>query len=60
MEAKFKECMKPHALMHSLTGIGFGLLLAGFINGLTGQTGVIIGIILIAAGIIGDYSVNKA
>ena len=51
-----KECMRPHALFHSLSGVGVGFLLAGLINSLTGGTGVILGIVLIAVGLIGDMS----
>lgn len=28
MNAKMKECFAPHVLMHSLFGLGLGLLLA--------------------------------
>ena len=28
MNEKMKECFKPHVLMHSLFGLGLGLLLA--------------------------------
>ena len=59
MAAKWKECTKPHALAHSVTGLGLGLLLAGLITGLTGQTGVVLGIIAIVVGVLWDYSVNK-
>ena len=28
MDAKMKECFKPHVLMHSLLGLGLGLIVA--------------------------------
>ena len=59
MAAKFKECTKPHYLMHSLTGLGIGLFLVGLFAALGGQTGVVLCIILIVIGILGDFSVNK-
>ncbi|KKS04019.1 MAG: hypothetical protein UU56_C0011G0013 [Candidatus Curtissbacteria bacterium GW2011_GWA2_41_24] len=59
MAAKFKECTKPHSLMHSLTGLGLGLLLVGLFAALGGQTGVVLGIILIVIGVLGDFAVNK-
>lgn len=31
MEAKMKECFKPHALMHSLMGLGLGLVLVSLV-----------------------------
>lgn len=58
MDKKFKECMKPHALMHSLTGFGVGLIVAAAIPAI-GAQGVILGLIALVAGIVGDYAVNK-
>lgn len=34
MDKKMKECMQPHALMHSLAGLGVGLLLATLVPAL--------------------------
>jgi len=52
--------MKPHALMHSLTGLGIGLLLAGLLpTVLAGNNGIILGIIVVVAGVLGDFMVNK-
>ena len=51
-----KACMTPHALTHLLTGAGVGLLIASFATSLATP---MIGIIVIVAGAIIDYSVNK-
>lgn len=59
MDKKFKECMKPHYLAHSITGLGIGLILVGLISSLTGQTALVLGVVALAAGIIYDFSVNK-
>lgn len=59
MAAKMKECTKPHPLMHSVAGLGLGLLLVGLFPALGLQTGVVLGIILLVVGVLGDYSVNK-
>lgn len=59
MAAKFKECTKPHSLAHLVTGLGVGLFLAGLVAGLTGQTGVVLGIIVIVVGFLWDFAVNK-
>ncbi len=34
MNAKMKECFRPHVLMHSLFGLGLGLVLADIWPGL--------------------------
>lgn len=34
MNAKMKECFTPHVLMHSLFGLGLGILLAAVVEGL--------------------------
>lgn len=34
MNAKMKSCFDPHVLMHSLFGLGLGLILAALIPGL--------------------------
>ncbi len=34
MNGKWKECFTPHAIMHSLFGLGLGILLATLIPGL--------------------------
>lgn len=58
MSAMMKECTKPHPLMHSLAGIGLGILLVGLVPALSGN-GVVLGLILVVAGIVGDMMVNK-
>lgn len=59
MDKKFKECMKPHYLAHSITGLGIGLILVGLISSLTGQTALVLGLVALVAGIVYDFSVNK-
>ncbi len=34
MNAKMKDCFTPHAMMHSLFGLGLGLLLVSLFPGL--------------------------
>ena len=34
MNKKMKECFTPHIALHSLFGLGLGLLLAGLFSGL--------------------------
>lgn len=34
MDKKMQECFKPHTMMHSLFGLGLGLLVASLIPGL--------------------------
>lgn len=49
-----KECMKPHALAHSLTGAGVGLLLVAFLPVLA-QNVLMAGIVVLVAGIVFDF-----
>lgn len=51
MSKKMKECFSGHALMHSLLGLGLGLLLASFFQGLANMW---IGLILIAVAVVLD------
>ncbi len=34
MKGKMSECFKPHVLMHSMFGLGLGLILATWFTGL--------------------------
>lgn len=51
MDAKMKSCFTPHVLMHSLFGLGLGLLLAGLIPGLGN---VLLGLVLMVVAIVVD------
>ena len=50
MNAKMKDCFTPHAMMHSLFGLGLGLLLAGLsltlANPLLGLIVMVVAIVL--------------
>ena len=59
MDKKFKECMKPHYIAHSISGLGIGLILVGVMPSIAGAA-LVLGIIALVVGIIYDYSVNKA
>lgn len=58
MDKKFKACMQPHALLHSLAGLGVGFIIAGLVPAAAAQ-GVVLGIIAVVAAVIGDMAVNK-
>ena len=58
MDKKFKECMKPHYIAHSVSGLGIGLILVGLFPALATMA-LILGIVALVAGIIFDFSVNK-
>lgn len=51
MNAKMKECFTPHALIHSLTGLGVGLIAAALFPSLAS---VLIGVVVIVVGIVLD------
>lgn len=52
------DCMKPHPTLHLVKGIGVGLLLAGLFTGLGGQTGVVLGIVLIVGALAAHWFVK--
>lgn len=58
MDEIMKEWTKPQVLLNGLSGLGLGLLLAALVPGLA-YNGVLLGIILIAAGIGGAYMMKK-
>lgn len=58
MDKKLKECMKPHALAHSVSGLGVGLILVALVPSLVGNA-LMLGIIVLVAGIVFDFMVNK-
>jgi len=60
MEKMMKECTKPHALAHTFSGVGLGLVIAGLWPSLGGQTGVWLGIALVVVSVVVDFSVNPA
>lgn len=54
-----KECMKPHALAHSVAGAGVALLVLYFVPSL-GQYLLVLGLILVVGAIAWDFMVNPA
>lgn len=53
-----KECMKPHALLHLVSGAGLGVLLTNWL-GLTGETGMWWGVGLLVVGVAGEFMFLK-
>ncbi len=53
MDKMMKECMKPHALMHSLTGFAVALILVGLVP-MLGAWALVLGVVLLLVGIVGD------
>lgn len=51
MDKKMKECFTPHAMMHSLMGIGLGIILVNIIPGLNS---LMLGVVIAAVAIILD------
>jgi len=51
MNAKIKSCFTPHVLMHSLFGLGLGLLLSALIPSLAN---VWLGIIIVVVALVLD------
>lgn len=59
MNAMFKECMKPHALVHMVSGAGIGSLILYFIPSLTSNL-LMLGVVLIVAAFAIEFFVNPA
>jgi hypothetical protein len=59
INAMFKECMKPHALVHYIAGAGIAFILLYFILSLTTNI-LVFGIILFAVAFILEFFVNPA
>ena len=53
-----KECFTPHALVHSLAGLGVGLVLVGLMPNLA-MSGVMYGIIVVVVAIVLDFMVQS-
>lgn len=58
MDKKFKECMKPHSLAHLVSGAGLMLILVALIPALAANA-LILGVIILVAGVAWDFMVNK-
>ncbi|MBI2011775.1 hypothetical protein HYS91_03330 [Candidatus Daviesbacteria bacterium] len=54
MDKMMKECMKPHGVLHLLTGAGLGLLLASYVPALSSNL-VMVGLALVVVGIAGEF-----
>lgn len=59
MNAMFKECMKPHAPVHSVAGAGIAFLFLYFVPSLTANL-LVLGIVLFVAAFILEFFVNPA
>lgn len=55
MDKMMKECMKPHALVHSLAGLGVGLIVAALAPSFAT---VMYGIIVIVVAVVLDFMVQ--
>ena len=53
------ECMKKHPMLHSLAGLGLGLVLVNFFPSLAGQTALVAGIVLIVAAVAGEFVLGQ-
>lgn len=57
--AMLKECTKPHALAHSVTGAGVAFLVLYFVPALFAYL-LVLGLVLLIGGIAWDMMVNPA
>lgn len=54
MSGMLKECTKPHALAHWLSGAGIGFLVLYFVPSLTANL-LMLGVILLVVGFVWDF-----
>lgn len=57
MDKMMSECVKPHALVHSLAGLGLGLILVGLVPALLDNV-FVWGLLILAMAIFADYAVQ--
>lgn len=53
-----KECTKPHPLLHTVSGIGLGMLLIALIPELA-LNAFMLGIVLLVVGVAGEFIILK-
>lgn len=53
-----QECLSPHPVMHTLTGLGLGLVAANMVPTLSTGSGISFGLVLIAGGLLGEFLVS--
>ncbi len=58
MKFDLKACTQPHALLHSLTGIGLGLILVALMPSLTANA-LMLGVVAVVVGVVGEMMVKK-
>ena len=58
LDKMMKECMKPHALLHLVTGAGLGMLLTTWFTAVA-VNAAMWGWVLLLVGIVGDYLVQS-
>lgn len=58
MNFDMKACTQPHALLHSLTGIGLGLILVALMPSLVANA-LMLGVVAVVVGVVGEMMVKK-
>lgn len=58
MNFDMKACTQPHALLHTLTGVGLGLVLVALVPSLV-TNALMLGVVVVVVGIVGDMMVKK-
>ncbi len=59
MNAMVKECMKPHALNHMVSGAGIGFLILYFVPSLTANL-LVLGVVLLLVAFAWEFMTNPA
>lgn len=52
-----KECLKPHTVLHGITGFGVGYIVIGLFPSLV-QNVLVIGVVIVVAAVITEYTMK--
>lgn len=58
MKMDMKACFTPHALLHSLAGLGVGLILVALMPSLAANA-LMLGVVVVVVAIVADMMVKK-
>lgn len=59
MDKMMKDCLKPHSLLHTVAGIGIGLVLSVWLAQLSSSNVLLWGVILIVVGVLGEFLIES-
>lgn len=58
IDKMMKECIKTHPLLHTVGGVGIGLLLVYLLPAVVANS-LVLGLVLLAVGVVGEFVLLK-